>query len=146
MATSIFNNNNVTLKACIFTYCPQENTRSSGALCDDWLVPTGNQTCGEEGPYNISGREYIPEADIPDTLSWLVGIHIGVDQDECQASGGGESVDEEPMSYSMMGAIFGTAFGAIVAGRRRCQEDEYEDDDYDDASTFVEMRDAVCGV
>ena len=159
-AVSDFSDTEMTFKACVMGYCPSDNVRSAGTLCANWLVPVGNQTCGEAGMYDVTGTEIIPDADISDSFSWLVTVHIGID-DECTAEGSaaygssdgtsssgsssssggsGNTKGEYTMSYSMMGAIFGTAFGAAVAGRNRC----LEEDDYEDEGTFVEMGETAC--
>lgn len=51
---------------------------------------------------------------------------------------------------SMMGAIFGVAFGGALAGKKRCEEDDdmdYEDynEEEEEPSIFVEMQRVVCG-
>ena len=113
-----------------------------------WLTPLDNQTCGEPGLYNISKSEIIPESDVPDSWSWLVTVKLGNDE-VCEADGtsamsmasnylsgvgggGGRSSSSEGssggtgggdgshhVSYSMMGAIFGTAFGAAIIGKMK---------------------------
>lgn len=154
-AIADFENANLTLKACIGWYCPEENIRSAGSLCDDWLTPVDeNVTCGEAGLYNVSNYELIPEADIPDSWSWLLKVSIGIDQ-ECEASGDTEEIvtNANPyygMTYSMLGALIGTAFGISYAAKQRliCNgedlDEEYYDDDDTAGGTFVEMRDGIC--
>ena len=53
------------------------------------------------------------------------------------------------MTYSMLGALIGTAFGISYAAKQRliCNgedlDEEYDDDD-SAGGTFVEMRDGIC--
>ncbi|KAL7536510.1 hypothetical protein ACHAXR_007210 [Thalassiosira sp. AJA248-18] len=151
--TSFDNSTEMIFKACIWGHCPEENIRSAGSLCGDWLTPIENQTCGEAGMYNVSNTEVIiPEADIPNSWSWLVKVIIGVEQ-ECEAGGTNtESTNAysyDGMTYSMMGALIGTAFGISYAARSRMECDGgYGDDDEDDnerSGAFIEMNDAACG-
>lgn len=149
-AQSNFTDMNLTVKACISSYCPDENSRVVATLCD-WLVPDGNHTCGTVGPYNISATEEIPEADIPDWWSWLVTVGIAPDevceeeaQEETQSAQG--SSYNPRVSFSIMGAVFGTAFGTMFAVRKKiiCTNDEDEEVDLDNENPFIEMKDTVC--
>lgn len=142
-AVQNFTNSQLTFKACMWGYCPEDNIRTSGYLCN-WLTPIENQTCGLMGMYNVTGSEVIPVADITDRYSWLVTVKIGIEE-ECTAEGTSDesntSYTSYRMNYSMMGAVFGVAFGAAVVARKKCQGEE-EDEDYSHASPFIEMRDA----
>lgn len=133
-AVTSFSNSNVTIKACVWGYCPADNIRSAGSLCDDWLTPIDNQTCGEIGLYTVTGEEIIPEADITNSWSWLVKIIIGFEM-ECEAEA---TSYQQSVSYSMMGAIIGTVFGAAYAARKKliCAENDNEDER---AGDFIEM-------
>lgn len=141
MAISAFDNENITIKACLWGYCPADNIRSAGTLCDDWLTPIENQTCGEAGMYNVTMTESIPEADIPDSWSWLVSVEIGIDDEECWAKGERQTATPYGVSYSMLGALIGTLFGISYAAKNSCSDDG---EDEDTESPFIEMRD-VCG-
>jgi hypothetical protein len=168
-------------KACVWKYCPQNTIHSAGTLCDDWLTPIEDQTCGDPGLYSISRTETIPEADVGNSLSWLVTVYVGVSDDtscnhtsaaaattavaaaaktevspsfgstssEKSKSGGGgrRGKGGSYMSYSLMGAIFGTAFGTVLATRKRCNErEDYDDDELFEERpfSFTELKDFAC--
>lgn len=180
-ATRSFDDSAMEYKACVWKYCPQNTIHSAGTLCEDWLTPIEDQTCGDPGLYSISRTETIPEADVGNSLSWLVTVNVGVSDDtscnhtratatatavtataktevspsysstnseksrsgEGRRRGGGESY----MSYSLMGAIFGTAFGTVLATRKRCNErEEYDDDELFEERpfSFTELKDFAC--
>lgn len=140
-----FTDTEIIFKACLWSYCPAENTRSAGMLCGDgWLIPIENQTCGEIGLYNITGEENIPNADITDKYNWLVTAKIGVEE-ECEQGKGSYTSEESTeyhMSYSMMGAIAGVIMDSGLIVCKSCDGD----DDYDDDQSFTAMTDAdtVC--
>ena len=170
-----FANSEMTYKACMWKYCPQNTIRSAGTLCDDWLSPIEDQTCGDPGLYSIMRTEVIPEADIGDSLSWLVTLNFGVNEtsscnhtntraatwtttqgnlrrgstrsEESNSGGGGGVEGRSFMPYSLMGAIFGTAFGTVLAARKRCNEPEdYDDDELFEERpfSFTELKDVAC--
>lgn len=179
-ATRTFDNSELTYKACVWKYCPQSTTRSAGTLCDDWLIPIEeDQACGDAGLYSISRTETIPEADISNSLSWLVTLNVGITEtttttcnhtntrannnvvteasqsfgstgpEKSKSVGGGGVGDEGSfMSYSLMGAIFGTAFGTVLATRKRCNEpEEYDEDELfaeERPFSFTELQDVAC--
>ena len=143
---------NVTMKACIWGYCPEENIRQVGTICN-WLTPTDNQTCGEVGGYTVHGEEYIPQADIPDSFSWLVKIHLDFSE-ECEvatvasqaSTHNGYQMPQMPkykVSYSMMGAVIGSACGVAYAFKKKliCSDDDDVEDNVGDytCGDFIEM-------
>lgn len=170
-----FDNSAMTYKACVWKYCPQSTIRSAGSLCDDWLSPMEDQTCGDPGLYSITLTEMIPETDdIGNSLSWLVTLNFGVNETSCNQtdtraattedspsysstsserskSGGGQRLQGGEggsfISYSLMGAIFGIAFGTVLAARKRCNEPEdYDDDELFEEKpfSFTELKDFAC--
>lgn len=152
---SFSNSVDVTLTTCVLNYyCPkdEENTRSAGSLCDDWLVPIDNQTCGEVGLYAVNNEKVvIPEATFPSSWSWLVTVKIGLEaEDECSStaetttatttseneSGSSQQQEEQyQMSYSMLGiasiAIMGVA-GKYASRRVRRGDDDDDQVSYED--------------
>eukprot|EP00584_Thalassiosira_punctigera_P006462 CAMPEP_0172534674 /NCGR_PEP_ID=MMETSP1067-20121228/6949_1 /TAXON_ID=265564 ORGANISM="Thalassiosira punctigera, Strain Tpunct2005C2" /NCGR_SAMPLE_ID=MMETSP1067 /ASSEMBLY_ACC=CAM_ASM_000444 /LENGTH=210 /DNA_ID=CAMNT_0013319489 /DNA_START=1 /DNA_END=633 /DNA_ORIENTATION=+ len=138
-ALNSFSDENVTFKACLWGYCPEDNIRSAGTLCDNFLMPMENQTCGDAGIYAVYNTEIIPSADIPNSWSWLVKIIIGVGVGECEAEASGSSYQmAHGVTYSMMGALIGTAFGAAYAARNKLICTDGEDDERA-ADDFIEM-------
>jgi len=148
-------------KTCsIWGNCPA--AENAGSLCANWLTPLENQTCGWPGLYIISGTQSIPYSDLRDSLSWLVSLSISIVDDDCvdydilqqYYGSSNDEEQEESSNYWFMGAIFGTAFGAILVRKnvhRRCagiDEDGnyiYFDDDenemnIDERSTTTDNR------
>jgi hypothetical protein len=147
--------------------CPA--AENVGSLCsttsttNNWLIPIENQTCGWPGLYGISGTESIPYSDLHDSLSWMVSVTISIvdDDDDCvdydtlqqyhyskSNNEDNEQQEEESSNFWFMGAIFGTAFGAILVRKnvhRRCAGID-EDGNYiyfDDENTIDERSTAA---
>ena len=57
-------------KTCVWGYCLEDNVRSPGTLCDDWLDHLDNVTCREAGLYGVKSTESILAADITNGWSW----------------------------------------------------------------------------
>jgi hypothetical protein len=142
-----------------------------GSLCTNWLIPIENQTCGWPGLYGISGTESIPYSDLHDSLSWMVSVTISInDDDDCvdydplqqyfnskSNKENDEQEEEESSNFWFMGAIFGTAIGAILVRKnvhRRCAgidedgnyiyfDDENEMNTIDDRSTATDDKSIV---
>ena len=142
-ATNSFDDNDVTLQACVAFYCPEIASIGAGSLCDDWLTPTSNQDCGEPGTYDVYHTEDIPEYDdIPSALWWFVRSAVSVkmmvgNDEECD----GQADNSYSMSHSMVGFASLAMVGAAVYSswkKRRSGDGGSEDEKI---SRFVEMGD-----
>jgi hypothetical protein len=114
-----FSDDSVTVKTCLMGWCPTYNVQSSGTLCRNWLTPIDNQTCGEEGVYAVYDQVVIPEADVRDGWSWLVKDDGSSGSSSSQSSSGGGYRMTHGVTYSMMGALFGTAVGVGYAAKKK---------------------------
>ena len=142
-ASGYFDDSDVTLQACVVSYCPAVAQKGAAKICD-WLEPTGGQDCGYPGAYTVYYEEDIPESDdIPSGLSWFVSSTVTVNmkvgsEEECE---GEADNDGFSMAYSMFGiaslALVGAGAYASKKKRRRQQGSD------DKQTRLVEMTDTI---
>jgi hypothetical protein len=133
----------VVLQPCISGYCPTKYSYSAGGVCEEWLTPTDNQECGEEGDYTVDYTIEIPNK-LPEYLSWLatvsnaITVKVIVKQEaECEVKASGYE-----MVYSMLGLTTAAmVFVGAYAKRKRGKNDEKKgrDSEASFGGDYIEM-------
>lgn len=126
-ASDSFDDEEVTLNACVGSYCPGQAEIGAGSLCSEWLTPADGQSCGEKGNYDVYYEEKIPdESNIPSGLVSFVSqmVTIRMTLGDCSSSG-------YQLAYGMAGLVSVAIVGAALMKKK----------DVEIENSFVQMGD-----
>lgn len=129
-ASGYFNDEEVTLNACLSAYCPGEAEIGAGSLCSDWLTPKGTQDCGDPGDYDVYYKEEIPDQSaIPSALASFVSSAVTIRM----TLGDGCSSSSYQLAYGMAGLASVALVGAALMKKKK--------KDVETETSFVQMGD-----
>lgn len=133
-ATQAFNDDPVTLMACIMGYCPDQWSLEEGSICD-WVTSTDGSDCGTQGTYTVSHEIDIPEEanDFSAYFTSLITIKAIIgDEDACE-----QSATAASLTYGVASLFCVSGLSLFYVRRRRKPLLVLEESN----DNFVEMTD-----